>query len=172
MKAPILVRPFTDGEESSIRAGLRSSDAFTLRRCQILLLSRSGQRAKSIARQLGCGDQTVRNAIHAFNERGAASLTERSHAPKTVRAVIGAGMEEAVKAILHRSPRAFGKPRSLWTLGLLSEVFAEQGLTPTRLSGEAVRKSLKRLKIDWQRAKHWITSPDPAYARKRGRGTD
>ena len=23
----------------------------------------------------------------------------------------------------------------------------------------------------WKRAKHWITSPDPAYARKKGRAT-
>ena len=34
-------------------------------------------------------------------------------------------------------------------------------------SGEAIRLALKRLGIRWRRAKHWITSPDPAYARKK-----
>src|SRR5262249_12923497 len=32
---------------------------------------------------------------------------------------------------------------------------------------EAIRVALKRLGIRWRRAKHWITSPDPAYARKK-----
>ena len=48
----------------------------------------------------------------------------------------------------------------------------ERGWTPRLLSGEAIRQALKRFGIRWQRAKHWITSPDPAYARKKKRGTD
>ena len=47
----------------------------------------------------------------------------------------------------------------------------EEGLTPTRVSGETIRATLQRLGIRWQRAKHWITSPDPAYARKKARAT-
>jgi hypothetical protein len=34
------------------------------------------------------------------------------------------------------------------------------------MSGDSVRLALKRLMISWKRAKHWITSPDPAYERK------
>jgi hypothetical protein len=48
---------------------LRSSDAFTLRRCQILLASARGENAYRIAHELGCNPQTARNAIHAFDER-------------------------------------------------------------------------------------------------------
>ena len=44
-------------------------------------------------------------------------------------------------------------------------------LTPRRLSHEAVRQAVKRLGHGWKRAKQWITSPDPAYARKKKRGT-
>ena len=43
----------------------------------------------------------------------------------------------------------------------------EQGLTQRRLSDETIRQALRRFQIHWQRAKHWITSPDPAYARKK-----
>ena len=77
-----------------------------------------------------------------------------------------------LKGILHQSPRHFGKARSTWTLDLLADVSFEQGLTPRRLSHEAVRQAVKRLGSGWKRAKQWITSPDPSYARKKKRGTD
>jgi hypothetical protein len=35
------------------------------------------------------------------------------------------------------------------------------------ISEESVRRALKRLKTNWKRAKHWITSPDPQYLRKK-----
>jgi len=38
MKEPVLVRPPSDDERKTLKAGLRSPDAFVLRRCQILLL--------------------------------------------------------------------------------------------------------------------------------------
>jgi DNA-binding CsgD family transcriptional regulator len=62
MKRPIYARPLTDAERETLEAGLRSSDAFTLRRCQILLASADGKNAYQIARNLGCNPQTVRNA--------------------------------------------------------------------------------------------------------------
>ena len=74
---------------------------------------------------------------------------------------------EALKDLLHHSPRLFGKATSLWTLDLVAEVCHGKGWTPRQLTGEAIRVALKRLGIRWQRAKHWITSPDPAYARKK-----
>ena len=45
MKRPIFVRPLTDAERKTLEAGLLSPDAFTLRRCQILLASADGQNA-------------------------------------------------------------------------------------------------------------------------------
>jgi hypothetical protein len=50
-------------------AGLRSPDAFTLRRCQILLASDRGENAYQIARSLGCNPQTVRNATSTPSTR-------------------------------------------------------------------------------------------------------
>jgi hypothetical protein len=73
--------------------------------------------------------------------------------------------------MLHRSPREFGKPTSLWTLELAAEVSFEEGLTKERVSGETVRATLARLGVRWQRAKRWITSPDPEYSRKKGGAT-
>jgi transposase len=85
MKRPIYVRPLSDAERKTLEAGLRSSDAFTLRRCQILLASDGGENAYQIARSLGCNPQTARNAIHRFNEEGLEEVLRRgSHRPHTV----------------------------------------------------------------------------------------
>ena len=54
---------------AEIETGLRFSDAFPLRRSQILLASHRGKRPKEIAHNLGCATQTVRNAIHAFEQK-------------------------------------------------------------------------------------------------------
>jgi hypothetical protein len=84
------------------------SDAFTLRRSQIVLASSRKQRPKVIAQNRGCA-----------------------------------------------------------TLSLAAEVCFEQGLTENLMSIEAIRQALLRLGVGWQRAKHWITSPDPDYVKKK-----
>ena len=48
-----------------------------------------------------------------------------------------------------------------------AQVSFAQGLTPRLVSVETIRVALRRLRVSWKRAKHWITSPDPAYARKK-----
>src|SRR2546429_8846 len=83
MQAPLLVRPPTEEERQALAAGLRSADAFTLRRCQIVLASARGEHAPTIAQALGCSEQTVRNAIHAFAGEGVAALVEGSSRPHT-----------------------------------------------------------------------------------------
>ena len=167
MRHPISVRPLTGAERERAEVALRSPDAFTLRRAQIILASARGEPVPRIARHLGCAEQTARNAIHAFEATGAASLRPGSTRPHTIRSAFDLAAAERRRALLHRSPRTFGKPTSLWTLDLAAEVSFEQGLAPTRVSGETIRQTLKRLGIGWKRAKRWITSPDPAYARKK-----
>jgi transposase len=167
MKAPIFIRPLTEDEQSQIQVGLRSSDAFVLRRCQILLASARRERAPTIAHQLGCDDQTVRNVIKDFNATGLAVLKAGSSRPHRLRTTFSQEGVERLRDLLHRSPRDFGKERGLWTLELAAQVSFEQGITPTLVSDESVRRALKRLKTNWKRAKHWITSPDPLYLKKK-----
>ena len=59
-------------------------------------------------------------------------------------------------------------PTSVWTLELAAQVSFAQGLTAERVSDETIRVTLVRLGVGWRRAKEWITSPDPAYGRKKG----
>ncbi len=169
MKAPLSVRTLSPDEQAKSEAGLRSFDAFTLRRCQILLASSRGQRPSSIARNLGCATQTVRNAIHAFEQKGLDCLKQESSRPKTMQAQFDQARCEELRAILHKPPPVFSKMTSLWTLQLAAEVCFEQGLTEQQVSIETIRQALKRLGVRWQRVKHWITSPDPEYLRKKQR---
>jgi len=171
MKPPIFVRTLPAAERQQLQVGLRSPAAFTARRCQILLASAQGQGCAQIARQLHCAIGTVHNALRAFHREGLVALQEKSSRPHSAHAFLHAVHAEALHDVLHRSPRLFGKPTSLWTLDLVAEVCHRKGWTPRQLTGEAIRLTLKRLGIRWRRAKHWITSPDPAYARKKKRAT-
>ncbi len=171
MRAPIFVRPIRDAERRQLEGGLRSSEAFVLRRCQILLASSRGEWAPHIARQLCCDDQTVRNAIRAFDTAGLDCLIQGSRRPHTTRAAFQGKAADRLRSLLHHSPRTFGKATSLWTLELAAEVSFDQGLTRQRVTGETIRATLVRLGTRWLRAKHWITSPNLAYARKKGTGT-
>lgn len=171
MPKAIFVRPITADERATLEAGLRSPDAFTLRRCQIVLANARGETALQIAAHLSCDDQTVRNAIHAFNRQGLASLQPGSSVPHRIERAFDGERAERLRALLHQSPRTFGKPTSLWTLALAAEVAFAEGITPEQVSGETVRATLARLGVGWRRAKEWITSPDPEYARKKTRAT-
>lgn len=171
MQAPLLVRPPTDAEREALEAGLRSSRAFTLRRAQVLLASARGERVPAIARTLGCDEQTVRDAIHAFNRRGLAALTPGSSRPRTGHAAFDAAGAERLKDPLHRSPRDLGHPTGLWTLDLAAETAHAEGLTATRVTGEAVRATLARQDVRWKRAKRRIAGPAPAYERKKAPAT-
>src|SRR5262249_39000957 len=165
------VRPLTATERQHLQQGLRSSDAFTLRRCQILLASADGQTPAAIARTLGCTATTVRNTIHTFAAEGLTCLKEKSSRPHSARPLLDAAFDEPLRHLLHQSPRSFGQPRSTWTWGLVAQVCHAQGWTPRVLSLDTIRLAIQRLGVSWKRAKHWITSPDPAYARKKKRGT-
>ena len=97
----------TDAERKQVEAGLRSSDAFVLRRCQILLASARGERAITIAKHVGCDDQTVREAIHAFNAKGLDALKPGSRRAHTLHTVFDAEHAQQLRALLHQSPRTW-----------------------------------------------------------------
>src|SRR5258708_9436269 len=172
MRPPKYVRPLSDAERSRLEAGLRWSDAFVLRRCQILLASSHHKRPREIADSVGCDDQTVREVIRRFEERGiAVCLTRGSHRPLQPRRKIPPAATEHLRAMLHQSPRLFNQPTSVWTLELAAEVSFHQGILTEPVTGEAIRLALRRLDVRWRRAKNWITSPDPEYLRKKGPAT-
>jgi transposase len=170
-KARTFVRPLTAEERQGLEHRRKSADAFTVRRSQVLLASAGRMAPADIARVVGCTAQAVRNAVRAFEADGLGCLTAKSHARQDPGRVWDRGRADDLKDLLHRRPREFGKPTSLWTLALVAEVCHDKGWTPRALSIEAVRQALRRLGVGWKRAKHWITSPDPDCAKKKSCGT-
>lgn len=171
MQRPLLIRTLSAAERQCLQAGLRSPQAFTVRRCQILLASANGLHAPQIARNLACAKGTVLYALHAFGRAGLDCLQEQSSRPHSAHALLDESFTERLTDLLHHSPRLCGKPTGVWTLNLVAEVAHARGWTPRQLSDETIRQTLQRLGIRWRRAKHWITSPDPAYARKKNSAT-
>jgi predicted ArsR family transcriptional regulator len=112
MKRPIFVRPLSDAERKTLEAGLRSPDAFTLRRCQILLASYRDENAYQIAHSLGCNPQTARNAIHAFNEKGLPeALRQGSKRPHNIHRAFDSERAAALGEFCTRNPGDSAKTR-------------------------------------------------------------
>ena len=143
----VFVRFLTPEERQQMEGGLRSADAFRVRRCQIVLASEYGAGVPRVACQVGGSDQTVRNGGHAFNTQGVACLSRRSSRPHTTRERVGVEETERLQAVLPQSPRTFGYPTSLWTLEMVAEVNFAQGLTPQQGSREAIRSALQRVVV-------------------------
>ena len=168
MRPPVIVRKLTKTERSQLEAGLHAPDLYEVRRCQILLASDRGEWAPHIAEMLGCTDQTVRNVVREFEQEGLeACLTRGASRPHTIHRKMDEVADEQLQALLHQSPRTFGKPTSVWTLELAAEVSFAEGITAEQVSGETIRQAIGRLGVRWKRAKQWITSPDPEYTRKK-----
>lgn len=171
MKPALFVRPLTEDELNTLDNALRSNEAFTLRRAQILRLSHQRQRPSQIADHLGLSSQGVREVLHAFEERGLACLRRAKMGSQTAEAIFDAPKREQLLDLAHKSPREFSKARSQWTLETLAEVAFDVGLTEEQVSHETIRQAIHALGSSWKRAKHWITSPEAQYVLKKNNAT-
>ena len=168
MPKSLKVRPLKPDEQTALEAARQSPDGFTVRRSQIILASAAGQPPPAIAELVGYSRQNVCLVIHDFEARGLACLEARQSGPKPGEELLfDAAKQEQLKALAHTSPRNYGQPRSTWTLKSLAQVCYEQGIIDEPVSYETIRQTLLRMGITWKRAKTWITSPDPEYARKK-----
>lgn len=164
----LYVRNLTIEEREEMKIGLRSSSAFTVRRCQILLMSSDEQlKAKEIAQRLHCSDQCVRDAIRAFEQERLACLREKSRARHSPQASFDKAGRLWLKQVIRQSPRSFGYDSSLWTLDMLAQLAYRAGYIEQLVNPETVSRALAREKISWKRAKKRINSPDEHYSVKK-----
>lgn len=168
MPKSLTVRPLNPEERAALEAGRQSPDGFTVRRSQIILASATGQTPPAIAQIIGCSRQNVCLVIHDFETRGLDFLAPRQSGPKPGEELLfDTAKREQLKALAHTNPRHYGQPRSTWTLKSLAQVCYQQGIIDTPASHETIRQTLLKMGVSWKRAKKWITSPDPDYARKK-----
>src|SRR5258708_31944074 len=82
MRSLIFVWSLTAAERTVLEKGLRSPDAFVLRRCGFSWRALVGSVRPRIAKQLGYDDQTILDAVHAFNATGLQALQKGSSRAK------------------------------------------------------------------------------------------
>ena len=151
------VRTLSKEERKALEAGLRSSDAFVLRRCQILLASALGERpgrapaSDSRKSRVWLPDAAQRHPRLQPPRPGrpTSRLVASQRSPRA--AFDESGAQEALREMLHQDPRKYGKESSLWTLRMAAEVSFEEGITDRELSGETIRATLeRRLGVRWE----------------------
>ncbi len=94
-------------------------------------------------------------------------LQETSHRKHHLQTKFSFAGLERLAGLVHESPRQYGYHTTLWSLEQLAEVSDKEGLSSETVSHETVRQALKKLDIDWRRARQHITSPDAHDARKK-----
>ena len=124
MAEPVRARRLTDQEgrrlQQIVRRGKHGS--VRVRRAMIIMASASGTLVPAIARLVAADEDTVRDVIHAFNEKGLAALDPR-WAGGRPRLISDDDMEFIVAAASTR-PEKLGLPFTHWSLRKLAAYFA------------------------------------------------
>jgi transposase len=158
MAEPVRARRLTDQEgqrlQQIVRRGKHGS--IRVRRAMIIMASSSGTPAVAIARLVAADEDTVRDVIHAFNEKGLAALDPR-WAGGRPRLISDEAIEVIVTAAMTR-PEKLGQPFTHWSVRKLAAHLAAAG---TRVSRERLRQLLHERGISFQRTRTWKESHDP-----------
>lgn len=161
MADPIFVRDLSNDEIATLEEAITTDSHKAARRARILLLSFQEMTSTEIADRVGCTPQTVRNAIHDFNERGLDSLRPDKPGPKDPERIFEEFERAHLIYFLNQDPQDFSKESSEWTLSLLAEVAYEQGITDRVVSHETIRQAILEAGYTWEEAKK---APSPSTA--------
>jgi transposase len=159
MAEPVRARRLT-GEEGQrllqiVRGGKHGS--VRVRRAMIIVASASGTLVPAIARLVAADEDTVRDVIHAFDEKGLAALDPRwaGGGPR----LIGDGDIEVIVAAARTGPEKPGLRFTHWGLRELAGYLAGRD-RPVRVGRERLRQILHERGISFQRTRTWKESHD------------
>jgi transposase len=169
--------PLDDAEHRLVRklATSRHAPADWVWHAQMILRSWEGVRTSTIAAEVGCHRQTVRERIRAFNERGLDGLGMKPGSGRKPR--LSEAERSAIIALARSSPpgKLVPEPDSgelkahdeegvaEWTLDALAQAAQSQGIQVAR---SQVRRILLTERVRWRRTRLWATSADPDFAPK------
>ena len=163
----IKVRTITPEEQETLDHWQRADNAVGYRRARILRLSAADYTCPVIAELLGLHAATVRDTIRQFNEGSIPAITPRPRSGGRPRRYDEAVAETAENLVRQGPPPEAG--RATWTLRGLAVAIVDRCTHIGQISPEAVRRVLASHHITYRHAKEWLTSPDPAYERKKRR---
>lgn len=161
MAEPVRVRRLTDQEGQKLQQIVRrgSTSSVRYRRAMMLLASAGGNRVPVIAQLVQADEDTVRDVIHAFNEKGLACLDPRWAGGRPRQ--LSDEDENFVIATATTRPVKLGQPFTRWSLRKLVAYLRKVHGRMIRIGREALRCLLARRGVTFQRTKTWKESPDP-----------
>jgi transposase len=114
-----------DPEEAQrlVRVSRTAKDRVRLRRAGMVLASLQGRSAPAIAVMFAAKEQTVRDVISAFNDRGFAALDPKGHRGSMPK--IGPVVREEICRTAKSEPARLGCPFTCWSLTKLRDYLAE-----------------------------------------------
>ncbi|MGP7998475.1 MAG: IS630 family transposase [Streptosporangiaceae bacterium] len=161
MAEPVRARRLTDQEgqrlQQIVRRGKHGS--VRVRRAMIIMASASGTPVTAIARLVAADEDTVRDVIHLFNQKGLAALDPR-WAGGRPRLISDEDVDFIVAAATTR-PEKLGQPFTRWSLRKLVTYLARNPARIVVIGRERLRQILHARGISFQRTRTWKESADP-----------
>lgn len=161
MAEPVRARRLTDQEGQRLQQIVRRGrhESVRVRRALIIMASASGTPVTAIARLVAAHEDTVRDVIHAFNDRGLAALDPQWAGGRP--RLIGDEDREFIIATATTRPVALGRPFTHWSLRKLTDYLSRNRARTVRIGRERLRQILREHGISFQRTRTWKESTDP-----------
>lgn len=153
-----------DEAQRLVKIARTSRDRVRLRRAGMALASMQGRSVPEIAQMFAAKQETVRELIKAFNDRGFAALDPKARRGSTPK--IGPTIREQIARAAKSDPARLGCPFTVWSLTKLRDYLAEHYI---RVSHETIRQVLRQARISFQNTKTWKHSSDPDFVAKKER---
>jgi transposase len=161
MAERVRARRLSDEEGRRLQQIVRRGKHGSIRVCRamIIMASASGTPAPAIARLVAADEDTVRDVIHAFNEKGLAALDPQwaGGRPRLI-------SDEDIKVIVETAttrPEKLGQPFTCWSVRKLAAYLAGDAPRPVAIGRERLRQILHARGISFQRTRTWKESTDP-----------
>jgi transposase len=166
MAEPVRARRLTEEEGQRLVRIVRRGRGHPIRvrRATIILASSSGTPASAIARLVAADEDTVRDVIHAFNQRGLAALDPRWAGGRPRR--ISDDDVAFIVATATTRPGKLGCPFTHWSVRKLAGYLRRNDQRIVRVGRERLRQILHTHRITFQRTRTWKESRDPDKDRK------
>jgi transposase len=164
MRPPsVFVRDLLPEEGNRLkRLSRRASSEVKRERALICWASATRMSPQQIAALVGTDESHVRGVIHAFNERGFASLDPKPRGGRPRR--ITAEQRARIVAVAGARPDTLGVAATRWSLKRLARYLREQRIV--EVSPAHLARILAAAGLSFQRTRTWKASPDPDYETK------
>jgi len=161
MADPVRARRLSDHEGQRLTQIVRRGrgNSIRVRRATMIMASAAGTPVAAIARLVAADEDTVRDVIHDFNERGLAAL-DPQWAGGRPRRITDDDIAFVVTTATTR-PTVVGAPFTQWSLRTLAAHLDRDSERRVVIGRERLRRVLREHEISFQRTRTWKESTDP-----------